>query len=351
MWPFSRTENRASVRDVDATDALVAALQRQAAGTATDPDSLAVAEACAGLWERSLASATVTPPSSAALRPLTPILLAMIGRGLARRGDAVFLIGTNEDVGATLTPASSWNVRGDAAEDSWRYRLDLAGPSRTRTMDLPAASVLHFRMGADLQTPWRGRGPLRRSVATSSLAGEIERSFNAEAKLPVGRLLPLQGTPDQLAEITPGIREGGLLLVGAGQGGVGEQVPSARYSVQGYGPNPSTAFEMLRSHVAEEIAAAFGVPPTLFNPGGDGAGQREAWRRFWIATVAPIGAMIEAELRAKLDPVAMVSFDALRASDEDGRSRAVSRRANAFKTFIDANVERGEAMRLAGLDR
>ena len=33
---------------------------------------------------------------------------------------------------------------------------------------------------------------------------------------------------------------------------------------------------------------------------GDGSGQREAWRRFWAGTIAPIGALLEAELRAKL---------------------------------------------------
>ena len=67
----------------------------------------------------------------------------------------------------------------------------------------------------------------------------------------------------------------------------------------------------------------------MFAPRGDGAGQREAWRRFWAGTVAPIGELLEAELRAKLAPEASVSFPALRASVEDGRSRAVARRATA----------------------
>ena len=36
------------------------------------------------------------------------------------------------------------------------------------------------------------------------------------------------------------------------------------------------------------ILSAFGVPPTLFNHQGDGVGQREAWRRWWLATAQPI---------------------------------------------------------------
>ena len=103
--------------------------------------------------------------------------------------------------------------------------------------------------------------------------------------------------------------------------------------------------------MGQDIAAAFGVPPSLFNPAGDGSGQRESWRRFWAGTVAPIGSLLEAELRAKLDPEARISFPAFRGqSDEDGRSRAVARRATALKTFLEAGLDREAALRLAGLE-
>ena len=106
--------------------------------------------------------------------------------------------------------------------------------------------------------------------------------------------------------------------------------------------------ESLRTRLGQDVAAAFGVPPTLFATSGDGAGQREAWRRFWISTAAPAARVIEAELKEKLDPDARLELSALRASDEDARSRAVNRRASAFKTFLDAGIERAEALRLAG---
>ena len=66
---------------------------------------------------------------------------------------------------------------------------------------------------------------------------------------------------------------------------------------QKIGPAPEAAYEELRQHVGQDIASAFGVPPSLFNPAGDGSGQREAWRRFWAGTIAPIGELLEAEIR------------------------------------------------------
>ena len=59
--------------------------------------------------------------------------------------------------------------------------------------------------------------------------------------------------------------------------------------------------------------------------------------------------VIEAELRDKLDSMAALAFPALRMSDEDGRSRAASRRAAAFKALKESGLSRDESLRLAGL--
>ena len=346
MWPFSRrTETRATP---NATDALVSALERQAAGKIPDPAALAVAEACAGLWERALASATVAPMSTA-LMPLTPGLLALVARGLASRGEFLAVLRVDEMTGLRLVPSSSWDVRGTSDPTLWRYRVDLAGPSLTESINLPPDAVLHIRIGADPQTPWRGRSPLRRSRATAELAVSIEAAMNREAQIPPARFTPSTGTPGQAAEYTKAVREGGIIGTSFGQPLSAEQVPSSRWQPAKMGPEPDEAFHALRTQTGQDICAAFGVPPTLFNASGDGAGQREAWRRFWLGTVAPMSRVIEAECRAKLDPAAELTLDALRASDEDGRSRAIARRAQAFKTFRDAEIGRDEALRLAGL--
>ena len=107
--------------------------------------------------------------------------------------------------------------------------------------------------------------------------------------------------------------------------------------------------ESLRSNLGRDLAAAFGVPSSLFEPRGDGAGQRESWRRFWIGTIAPLGKSIQAELRLKLENSADVSFEALRASDEDGRSRAHIAAGGGGKDPIRNGDRPRLGVRMAGL--
>lgn len=343
MWPFSSKESRVSV---DATDAVIAAIQRDASGLVADPMALAVSEACAGLWSRSLASATISP-SSTALRAVNPELLAVIGRALALRGNFVAAIVVSD--GLHLVPAASFDIAGGADPRSWRYRLDLAGPSRTESLSLPSAGVLHIKVGGEPRSAWRGRAPLARSSATAALASAIESSMTREARLPVARLVPVGGlSHDQFKEYAADILKGGILVSGVG-GGMADSNAN-RITPQKVGAAPDVVIEALRSSTGQELAAAFGVSPALFSPSGDGSGQREAWRRFWISTIAPIGRILETELRAKLDESAVITFEALRASDEDGRSRAVARRAQAaavLKEKLELTTE--QAMRIAGL--
>ena len=347
MWPFRRTEKR----DLADGDEVVRHLQALATGGTLDSGALAVAEACAGLWERSLASATIEP-MSAPLRPLTACLLGLMGRGLAYRGEFVGAIEVADGPApmVTVLPASSWDVRGRLADPmTWRYRVDLSGPDGTMTYVLPADGVLHVRL-ADPRTPWRGRSPLDRAASTADLSARIERSLVQEAKVPVARIASQPGTPSQLKEYVASLREGGILASVFGQPLVGEQVPATRFSPAKMQPDPSTVIEALRTAAGQDIVNAYGVPATLFSAQGDGSGQREAWRRFWAGTMQPLAMLVQDELKMKLDMAATVTLEALRASDEDGRSRAVARRAQAFKTLVDAKVDRTDAMRLAGLE-
>ena len=344
MWPFRKTEARA-----DATVEIVNRIEAEAGGTVADPGALAIAESCIGLWERAIQAATVTP-ASMALLPVNPVVLALAGRSLAARGEFVAIIDTSGD-GLKLIPASGWDVRGFADPETWFYRVDQIGPSGSVTDTHSGAAVLHFRIGADSRTPWRGQSPLRRASASGELAARVEASLSKEMKMPVTALVTLVGTPDQTGTRAANIRKGGVVVadVGLASGGL-QPTPGRHFTPARLQPSPDTVTEALRTQTGRDIANAFGISPTLFNASGDGAGQREAWRRFWTGTIEPVGRMIQTELRAKLDPAAMVGFEALRASDEDGRSRAVSRRAAAYKTFRDAGKDDAEAMRLAGLE-
>ena len=337
-WPFSKSENRAGGSQQH-TETEIAAIESRAHGIMPRPELLAVVEACAGIWERCIACATVMPDRTE-LAGVTSTIMALAGRNLAMQGNALFAIRVQGSM-VRLIPASHWDLRGSAG--AWRYRLDLAGPSATETVSLPAESVVHFRVGADSTRPWSGRSPLQRANLTGGLAGRIEKSLEDETRIPVTRLIRVNpeavtGTSTtQLDEVKKALPDGGLVTMPPGM------------ETDTIGPKPADVIRALRSDTGQDICSAFGISPALFSDRGDGAGQREAWRRLWLSTIAPIGRIIETELRAKLVPDTGVSFDALRAADTDGISRATQRKANAYKIYREAGLEDAEAKRLAGV--
>ena len=349
MWPFDKIEKR-SADTSSYTDQLVDAAVSEARGETLDASTLAVVEACMGLWERSLASATVEPTNNR-LVGLSPSLLALVGRSLAVKGNLVCRI-VVEGATVKLLPAADYDIDGQTDPATWVYRLNLPGPSSTETVMVPADGVVHFMTGAMASAPWRGTAPLRSAKATASLASKIETSLGREADIYTLRLAGVdrKGTFETWKQTVETIRrrKGGVVFTG----GVLGQTESSRVPEPAkMGPAPNDTFaDALRSQIARDILGAFGIPPALFEARGDGSGQRESWRRYWLGTVAPLARMIEAECREKLDPGATVTLDALRAADEDGRSRAVARRAAAFKTLKDAGIDTAEARRLAGLE-
>ena len=245
-------------------------------------------------------------------------------------------------------PPSDYDIQGETDPATWTYRLNLAGPSSVYTVVVPSDGVVHFRCGALPSAPWRGVAPLARATSTAALASAVEASLSGEMRIPPGRLGLVHGKANQLLDF---LKRGGYFAGGSPTPGPAsqQQEPAARHRPQTYGPEPNQVVQALRGDVGADIVNAFGVSPALLAERGDGAGQRESWRRFWLGTVAPLARMIEAETREKLDPSATVTLEALRASDEDGRSRAVSRRAQAFKVLTEAGIDSGEARQLAGL--
>ena len=51
--------------------------------------------------------------------------------------------------------------------------------------------------------------------------------------------------------------------------------------------------------------------------------MREGYRQILHALIKPLGLLVAEELRAKIDPSAALSFDALRAADIAGSARAL----------------------------
>ena len=111
------------------------------------------------------------------------------------------------------------------------------------------------------------------------------------------------------------------------------------------GADPAQTIPDLRKQVTVAVLAACGVPPELADGAAESA-RREAWRQFMHGTIAPVARIVAAELAVKLDaPDLRLSFDALMASDIQGRARAWR-----SLTGRDAAMDGAQASRLVGFD-
>lgn len=91
---------------------------------------------------------------------------------------------------------------------------------------------------------------------------------------------------------------------------------------------------------SNEVLSACGVSPAPFDAKA-GAASREAYRQLLHATIAPIGRIVVAELRAKLGPAVNLRFDPLFAGDIQGRARA-------FLSLVGGGMDASKAAALSG---
>ena len=90
------------------------------------------------------------------------------------------------------------------------------------------------------------------------------------------------------------------------------------------------------------VGNACGIPSGLLDPGADGTAQREAYRRFIMASVQPVADMIAEVAGEALDTEITVQFAALHAQDITGRS-------NAMAKLVGAGMSLEDAQKLVGL--
>ena len=142
IWPFNRTEKRAS----SYTDTLTSLLLSQATGATTaSATATAAAEAASGLVARAFASAEISGPEPYTMG-LTPGCMALLGRALIRTGEIVLSIDIDDGM-VKLWPAADYDVNGGFNPAGWTYRVNLAGPDRYVTRAaLPAAGVVHLML-------------------------------------------------------------------------------------------------------------------------------------------------------------------------------------------------------------
>ena len=123
---------------------------------------------------------------------------------------------------------------------------------------------------------------------------------------------------------------------GFGQGGA--NTPRTDWLSSRLGSNPPPALINLRENLSASVLNACGVPTALFGQGSD---TREAWRIFLHASLSPLGLKLSDELTKKLGVKCSISFEALRASDVQGRARAYASMAKEGMSLQQAASKAG----------
>jgi hypothetical protein len=329
-WPWTKTEKRSASSGF--TSEILAARESYISGRSGLAELTATAQSCISLWENGFALADVENSGLLDRRSL-----ALIGRSLALRGEAVFLIRDR------LVPCSDWDLRTrDGVPTAYRVSVSEAGGGRTETA--LAAEVLHFRIGADPVAPWTGTAPLRRSALTAGLLQTIETALSEIYEFaPLGsQIVPYpESTETDLEALGRGFRgrRGRVLLrESVNVQAAGGPAPAADWKPQDVTPDLSKAMTAETLDAARNaICGAFGVLPALFNPATTGPMVREAQRHLAAWTLQPIAELVAEEASAKLG--AAVKLDLLRptqAFDSGGAARALS-------TLVRAMVDAKEA--------
>lgn len=99
---------------------------------------------------------------------------------------------------------------------------------------------------------------------------------------------------------------------------------------------------MFARHRQPKGNTACGVPHSLFAPGQEGTGQREAYRRLVASTIKPMARVVGTELSEKFEADVSLDFRSLFASDLAGRARA-------FQSLVGGGMGVERAASLSGL--
>lgn len=347
-WPWPRRERRNSGGSF--YDAVLRAIEAEAAGTATDSGATAAVEAAAGALSRAFMAATVEGPPWAVEAVHGPFL-AQVGRDLVRKGESLHAIRMGR-MGTMLVPCASWHWEGGHDPASWTVRATAYGPSTSRTWNLPASSVVFVQWGSTPGQPYVGTGPLGWASTTAKLQYQSERSLADEAAGPIAQLIAIPqdggggGEDDPLSDLKADIAaaRGKALTVettAAGWGDGQAAAPRRDWQANRLGPNPPPAFVELARDAFDRTLAACGSPPSLHRGREDGTAQREAIRRWHMGTVVPLARLLETELARKLEAPIRLRFD--------GYALDMVSRAQVVEKLAKAGVSMGVALAAVGM--
>ena len=331
----------------DYTDATLSAFFGAATGQVLAAATAGV-QAAAGIVGRALASATIDGDGGA----VDPHLMEGIGTDLVRAGRFLGRLTVGADGRARILRAGAVAsvVYGDADPESWRYALQMPGPSSARTVWAEASEVVNVRINSDSYRPWEGIAPLSRAAASGELYAKLSESLRDEASVAVVRLIPQpQGSTllfDNMRAALTGHLPGRVAFpetTAAGGGAGRSSAPLRDWAATRLGYEADTPAGTLYAHLFSECAECCGVPAALVNPASAGPAAREAWRRLTVGTLEPYARLIEAELSRVLETGVVLKLRRLGGVDAAGRARALH-------VLTTAGFDKDEAADLLGWD-
>jgi hypothetical protein len=330
-WLFKRGQDappeQRSAMGAGFTAEVIAARESYITGRSGIGELTATVQACVMLWEGALSLADITGTDLLDRRTM-----AMIGRSVALRGEAVFLI---SDRG--LVPCVDWDLSTRNGQPR-AYRLSVSEVSGPRSVTALAPEVLHLRIGADPSTPWAGKAPLRRAALTASLLQEVETALrDVYRDAPLGSQVAHmpEGSADDMATMRAtlrGRRGSTLLIEGVAASVAAGMAPNLGKTPDDLTPDIGKARpgEMLEA-ARGAICMAFGVLPGMFYPSTTGPLVREGQRHLAGWVLQPIAELLAEEASAKLGGKVLIDVGRpLQAFDAGGRARAVSQLIEAM---------------------
>lgn len=344
IWPFNRKpKNETRSSGSGFTSEIVAAREAYISGSRGIGELTATVQGAVSLWEGGLCLADVTGTDL-----LTPRDLALSGRSLALRGEAVFLI---RDDG--LIPCSDWDLRTRNARPT-AYRLSVSEAGGGSTQTALAAEVLHLRIGADVAAPYYGTAPLKRAQITAGLLHALETALAEVYELaPLGSsVIPMPENPEtDMGALARGFRGfRGRVLVRESVNVTAAGGPAPMTDLKPNDITPDLEKAMTRESLAaarEAINMAFGLLPGLSSPATTGPLVREAQRHLAQWTLQPIAGMIAQEASEKLGlPVELDVMRPLQAFDAGGRARALSQIVQTLALAKESGVDPAQALQL-----
>ena len=348
-WPWSRREARSAGGGY--SDAVVAAVEAQAAQKVADASATAAIEACAGMLSRAFGAAVVDAEAWA-VEAVTPFWLMQVGRSLIRQGASCSVVSMGGSGSVELIPAAFYNFEGDGErEDHWQARVTTYGPGSSHTRLLGRDRLVFVRWGTSPGTRYRGQGPTSWAHLTAKLSGEAERSLADEAAGPLAQIIPVpddggdddKNDPNETLRAEIKAARGKAVLPETTAAGWGEgqtAAPRKDWIASRLGPAPPEAFVAVARDAFERMVAACGASVSLFSD-ADGTAQREALRRWHMGTVEPLAGLLAHELSLRLETPVRLRFD--------NYPKDLQARAATFKALVAGGMAPTEALAISGL--